>query len=156
MPTKGWGVNMRAEFLKLREYGEEVVLNHRGNVVMLPEYLTLIRNHIELCDHIANTPKEIYTLFAVHYHWKKCHEFWSKYKPLTETVEVPDLILKTKKRIGPEVKEPSQTKALVRTKQLSKDPEKPWKVTANDIRFLRSLRIATDKSPDSNDEEDGT
>ena len=132
---------MRPEFELLKQYGEELYQNHRDNGVMLVDRLIQMRDHIELCDNLAETQKEIYTLFLVFDYWEKCLKFWSKYKAKTETGVVAPLKLKTKKYPGHGRNQPHETKipAPVRTEP---PPKETWaEIVSNpfDEGFLRKL-----------------
>lgn len=141
---------MRDEFIKLKEYEEELTASKRNRVVMRSDRLMAIRDNLEWCDKMINiAPFEAYYLFLIAHHWEKCWQLWLKYKPMTETAEIPKLVLKTKNRPDSQTIKENKIKALTRVDRPSNSPynqQKSWEevITPDDRKYLKSLRIASD------------
>ena len=118
---------------------------------MKADRLIAIRDHVELCDNITDTPIETYNLWLTFENWEKCRKFWLEYRPYTEDSEIPEIILKTKKYPGQKIKKTSNSKALVKINKPPPNPQKAWEISSNDRRFLRSLRIAAEKDDEDDD-----
>lgn len=153
----------REESETLKKYLDELISNWREKLVMKADRLIDIRDYMGFCDHRDLGPLETCNLLISADYWERCRKFWLKYRPNTESAEIPEIKLKTKNTLA---KKPQNTqgisqiktsmnKAKVKVDRPPQNPQKAWEISSNDRRFLRSLRIAVDEAPDWNDNDDG-
>lgn len=148
------GLNTEKEFSKLQEYSEELSKNIRDKMVMRADRLITIRDHIELCDYIADSKKDIVILLITFDCWERCYGFYLRHKSITDNIYVPELRLKTLRTKDTTVSwkkepQPSNNTDLMRIEKPSPVPRAEWKdnLQYNDIRFLRALKIAPYDEP---------
>lgn len=153
----------KEEFEILKKYIDELISNWRVKLVMKADRLIDIRDYIEFCDHRDLGPLETCNLLITADYWERCRKFWLKYRPNTESAEIPEIKLKTK---NTSAKKPQNTqeisqieasinKAAVKVDKTPQYPQKTWEINSNDRRFLRSLQIAADEVPNPNNNDDG-
>lgn len=137
---------MKPEIERLQEYFRELSYNERSKIVMRPERLIETRDHIKLCDYIAETSAEKMLLVRTAQLWERCREFWSRYKWTDEDTEIPQLTIQTKVNEADEAEIRAASRTPVKAEAPSNTPKKPWynDMSENDKEFLKLLRITRD------------
>lgn len=127
----------KPEFKLLFKYNKYLALSQLLRMLIRPEALISIADHIRVCDHLVESSDENMMLFTTLELWKSCHRDWLKTRlAQEENIEIPDLILKTV-REGPGI---LTMKAFIERHSYSR-PRKEWEDDINnkDREYLDKL-----------------
>lgn len=131
------------EFRVLLDHYKVLYNSLEDKKVLKAAILIKIRDHIEVCDHLVTKRRQGILLYIAHNCWDECLDNWNLNTPQgEENIAIPSLELKTVS-----VKTEKMSTALAKIqKETNPETEKKFdqKLSADDKRFLRSLRIKRD------------